>query len=189
MAGFTVVYDACVFYPAPLRDLMVRLAQTRRFRALWTAEIHEEWMLALMRQRPDIERSSLERTVSQINAAVPDSLVTGYEELTEQLTLPDLDDRHVLAAAIISGAQAIVTMNLKDFPDEVLGKYDLFAQHPDDFVLDLIDLDPAVVLSTIKQQRVALRKPPTAAEPFVDTIKRQGLPGVAGFVEENIGLI
>jgi len=102
MANFAVVYDACLFYPAPLRDLMVRLAQTRRFRARWTERIHREWTEALLRARPELDRQRLERTVCLIDQAVPDCLVASYEHLIDELDLPDPDDRHVLAAAIRS---------------------------------------------------------------------------------------
>ena len=156
MANFTVVYDACVFYPAPLRDLMVRLAQTRRFRARWTDQIHREWVNALMRRQPAPDSQRIERTVQLINQAVPDCLVTGYEHLIDELWLPDPDDRHVLAAAIRAGAQAIVTLNLKDFPQRTLDGFEIFARHPDDFVLDLADLEPGVVIAVAKQQRAAL---------------------------------
>ena len=119
MANFTVVYDACLFYPAPLRDLMVRLAQTRRFRARWTERIHQEWVHALLHKQPELDRRQIERTVQLINQAVPDCLITDYEPLIDELELPDPDDRHVLAAAIRAGAQAILTLNLKDFPPAI----------------------------------------------------------------------
>ena len=72
--------------------------------------------------------------------AVPDCLVTGYESLIDGLELPDEGDRHVLAAAIRSQAQAIVTFNLKDFPASILDSHDIEALHPDDFLLGLMDL-------------------------------------------------
>ena len=189
MANFTVVYDACVFYPAPLRDLMVRLAQTRRFRARWTDQIHREWVDALMRRQPAPDLQRIERTVQLINQAVPDCLVTGYEHLIDELWLPDPDDRHVLAAAIRAGAQAVVTRNLKDFPQRALDGFEIFARHPDDFVLDLADLEPGVVIAVAKQQRAALTHPPLTVEAFVDCLRRQGLVGVAAFLEDEIGLI
>jgi hypothetical protein len=77
-----------------------------------------------------------------MDRAALDALVVGYENLIPKLTLPDENDRHVLAAAIRGKAQVIVTMNLKDFPAEVLQKYDMEAQHPDEFILRLIDLAP-----------------------------------------------
>src|ERR1051326_3804740 len=95
-----VVYDSCVLYPAPLRDLLIRLAQTGLYRARWTDTIHEEWIKNLLEARPDLPRAQLERTRQLMNAAVRDCLITDYEERIDSLTLPDPDDRHVLAAAI-----------------------------------------------------------------------------------------
>jgi predicted nucleic acid-binding protein len=189
LANFTVVYDACVFYPAPLRDLLIRLAQTRRFRARWTKQIHAEWTRNLLANRTDLTVQQLDWTVTQINNAVPDCLITGYEHIIGQLNLPDPNDRHVLAAAIRADAAAIVTLNLKDFPEEVLGELGIFAIHPDDFILDLADLEPQVLERVAKEQRAALRNPPLTAEIFVATIRRQGLPGVANFLEERLDLI
>ncbi|WP_295400125.1 PIN domain-containing protein [uncultured Thiocystis sp.] len=189
MANFTVVYDACLFYPAPLRDLMIRLAQTRRFRAHWTEAIQREWLIALLRNRPELDEIKLSRTMTLMNQAVPDCLITGYEYLTEQLSLPDPNDRHVLAAAIRCGAQAIVTMNVKDFPAETLASFEIFARHPDDFILDLADLEPAVVTTAAKRQRAALKDPPLSPDEFVSKLRRQGLPGVAAFLQHEIALI
>ena len=114
---YTVIFDACVLYPAPLRDILLRLATTGLFTAKWTDQIHDEWIRNAVKKRPEL-KDKLPRTRELMNRAVPDSLVTGYEFLIESLELPDSNDRHVLAAAIRSGAQAIVTFNLKDFPEK-----------------------------------------------------------------------
>ena len=103
---FTVVYDACVLYPAPLRDLLMRLALTDLYRARWSDQIYQEWMTAVLRNRPDLSREQLERTRSLMNAHVRDALVNGHQPLIPALELPDPDDRHVLAAAIKCGADA-----------------------------------------------------------------------------------
>src|SRR6185295_3578619 len=100
MANFTVVYDACVLYPAPLRDLLMRLALTDLFRARWSDDIHEEWITNLLANRPDLTREQLERTRTLMNAHVRDCIVQGYRDLIDGLDLPDPNDRHVLAAAI-----------------------------------------------------------------------------------------
>jgi PIN domain len=189
VASFTVIYDACIFYPAPLRDLMIRLAMTRRFRAQWTDQIHDEWVNALLKNEPLRKHATLMRTVERINKAVPDCLVTGYGHLVDDLELPDANDRHVLAAAIRSGAAAIVTMNLRDFPAEVLSQFEIFAIHPDNFILDLADLEPEIVLTAAKEQRANLNNPAFSAEEFVERIRRQGLLGVAELLEKDIGLI
>ena len=98
--NIAVVYDACVLYPAPLRDLLVQLATTRIFRAKWTDLIHDEWTRNLLIKRPDLNAEKLARLRILMNDNVPDSLVTDFEHLIPFLELPDLDDRHVLAAAI-----------------------------------------------------------------------------------------
>jgi len=106
-----------------LRDLLVRLAMTGMFRAKWTDAIHDEWTRNLLENRPDLKPEQLNRTRKLMNTHVQDSLVTGYESLIPGLKLPDQDDRHVLAAAIRSGADVIVTFNLSDFPASALEPY------------------------------------------------------------------
>jgi hypothetical protein len=110
-----------------------------------------------------------------MNEAVRDCLVSGYEELIESLTLPDPDDRHVLAAAIRAGAQLIVTYNLKDFPGETLVRYDIEALHPDDFLVSLFDLAPGPVCAAVKRQREGRHNPAKTAEELLATLERQGL--------------
>jgi predicted nucleic acid-binding protein len=130
MANPIVILDACVLYPAPLRDLLLWLALSGIYRPRWTEMIHEEWMRSLLKERPDLARDRLERTRKLMDKAVPDSLVSGYEGLIGGLSLPDPDDRHVLAAAIHGGAEIIVTFNLADFPPDTLGHYTRISKSP-----------------------------------------------------------
>lgn len=157
---FTVVYDACVLYPAPLRDLLIRLATTGLFRAKWTDAILDECFEAILRNRPELTKDALGRTRDLMVRAVRDCMVTGHEKLIDDIELPDPDDRHVLAAAVRAGAQVVVTQNLADFPAAVLEAYDIEAQHPDDFVVNVIDLDQRAVWRVVEQQTAALRNPP-----------------------------
>jgi len=175
-ATFTAVYDACVFYPAPLRDLLLRLATTGLFRARWSAQIHDEWMRSVLTDRPDLDAGKLQRTRELADAHVPDCLIEGHEQLIPSLVLPDPDDRHVLAAAVRCGAEVIVTFNLKDFPATALGPLGIEAQHPDDFVSHLFDLDQAAVVRCVRDQRAALKNPPQSAGELLDTLLQQGLP-------------
>jgi cytosine/adenosine deaminase-related metal-dependent hydrolase len=176
---FTVVYDACVLYPAPLRDLLMRLALTDLFRARWSDLIHDEWIRSVLAQRPDLSAQLLERTRQLMNSHVRDALVSGFEHLIPAVALPDPDDRHVVAAAIHSGASLIVTFNLKDFPPEVLQRYNLVAQHPDDFIFDLFDLHPARVCEAAASHRRSLRSPPKGVDEYLDTLLRTGLTQTA----------
>ncbi len=98
----------------------MELAAAKLFRAKWSDAVHDEWMRNLLENRTDLTRERLERTKTLMNKAVPDANVSGYEDLIEGLRLPDPDDRHVLAAAIASECDAIVTFNQKDFPGDYL---------------------------------------------------------------------
>ncbi|MDR1854157.1 MAG: PIN domain-containing protein [Azoarcus sp.] len=170
-----VVFDACVLYPAPLRDFLMWLGLSGRFRPYWTTRIHEEWKRSLLRNRPDLTSDRLDRTSELMDRAIPDALVTGYESVIADLSLPDADDRHVLAAAIHCSASVIVTFNVKDFPPEVLAPYGIAAQHPDDFVSELFDLDRAAVIEAAHRQRQQLGKPQVEVERFLEILRKQGM--------------
>ena len=175
MNRFTVVYDACVLYPAPLRDLLMRLALTDLYRARWSDQIHEEWINAVLRNRPDLSRAQLERTRSLMNAHVRDALVDGHQPLIPSLELPDPDDRHVLAVAIKCGADLIITFNLDDFPEPALAGYGIGACHPDLFLVDQLNLDVERVYMAMRQHRASLRNPPKTVEEYLVTLEEQGL--------------
>lgn len=188
-SNFTAVYDACVLYPAPLRDLLMRLALTGLYRARWTARIHEEWIAAVLRRRGDLSRDTLERTRQLMDEAVPDCLVVGYEGLEAGLRLPDPDDRHVVAAAILSHAGTIVTYNLRDFPDEVLAPLGITVQHPDQFVEHLFDLNPSAVITAVRDQRASLRNPPKSVEALLDSYLQQGLATSVALLRQSAELL
>jgi predicted nucleic acid-binding protein len=171
----TVVYDACVLYPNHLRDVLMQLAVTGLFRARWTEQIHDEWMRNLLRNRSDINPDKLQRLRWAMDRAVPDCLVTGFEVIVPDLSLPDADDRHVLAAAIVAKASVIVTVNLKDFPVDVLSSYGIKAQHPDGFIAELIDREPRRVRVAIQAVQGRLKNPPVSFEDYMDVLMQQGL--------------
>jgi len=174
-AATVVLYDACVLYPAPLRDLLVWLGLSGRFRARWSGAIHEEWKRNLLRNRPDLGRARLDRTSDLMDKAIPDCLVEGYEGLMADLHLPDPDDRHVLAAAIHGEASVIVTFNLRDFPREALAPFGIAALHPDDFILQLLERDATAVISTAQRQRAQLASPPSDTDQYLEILRKQGL--------------
>lgn len=170
------LFDACVLYPVPLRDLLMWLALTDLFQARWTAEIHDEWMRNVLADRPDILPASLKRCRELMDEHVPDCLVSGYEPLIPTLSLPDPEDRHVLAAAIHGGAGVIVTFNLGDFPAAALGPYNIEAIHPDEFVVRLFDESAEAVLDAVRRQRTALKRPPKTAAEYLATLDQCRLP-------------
>lgn len=148
------------------------------FRARWSDMVHEEWMAAVLLNRPDMTRQQLERTRDLMNLHAEDCLVTGFEDLIEGLELPDPDDRHVLAAAIRSGASVIVTQNLKDFPQDRLDAYGIEAQHPDTFIVHVFDLNPGGVVGAAQNHRASLKKPPKSVEDYLNTLEVHGLTRV-----------
>jgi len=185
----TAVYDANILYPAPLRDLFLRLGQVGLVRPRWTEMIHDEWIRNLLRDNPQLSPERLARTRSLMNEALRDCLVTGYEELIDCLTLPDPDDRHVLAAAIRARAELIVTYNLTDFPAKTLARYDIKAQHPDDFLVSLLDVAPDAVCAAVKRQRQSLRNPPKTAEELLATFQSQGLTQAVAQLRQFIQML
>lgn len=184
MSNFTAVYDACVLYPAPLRDLLMELALTDLFRARWSEEIHKEWIRNVLKNRPDLEENQLLRTRSFMDANVRDALVTGFESLIPSLKLPDPNDRHVLAAAIRCQSDVIVTFNLKDFPSDYLSSFDVEAQHPDEFILYLLDLYPVQVCRAVEKVRQRLRNPSMDCDRYLQNLLKQGLPQTVSFMKE-----
>ena len=185
----TAVYDANILYPAPLRDLFIRIAQAGPVRDWWTETIHDEWIRNVLKDNPRLSAERLARTRTLMNDAVRDCLVTGYEDLIESLSLPDPDDRHVLAAAIRASAGVIVTYNLTDFPAATLARFDIEAQHPDDFLADLLDQAPGVVCAAVKRQRESLQNPPKTVEELLATLENQGLTQAVARLRQFIALL
>lgn len=151
------------------------LGLSGQFRARWSVQIHDEWKRNVLKNRPDLTIEQLDRTSALMDQAIPGGVVTGYESLIPSLDLPDADDCHVLAAAIRCNAAVIVTFNEKDFPLELLKPYGIEAQHPDVFVENLFDLDPAAVVAAAQRQRAQLKNPSMSVERYLDVLLRQGL--------------
>ena len=157
----------------------MQLALSDLYRAHWTSDIHDEWIRNVLANRPDLTPVQLQRTRELMDTGARDCLVENYRDLIPSLDLPDPNDRHVLAAAIVANADVIVTYNLKDFPHENLEKYGIEAQHPDEFIAHLIDLESSEVYSAVSAVRARLRNPPMSATEYVDTIEQQQLPHTA----------
>jgi len=184
--AFVALYDANVLYPGSLRDLLVRLGQSGLFQAKWTEQILDETFEAIARDQPELE-GKLTRTRRLMNEAIADVMVTGYEPLIPSLDLPDPDDRHVLAAAIVCNAQIIVTANLRHFPDAGLERFNIEAQSPDEFVINLIELAPALVVNIMKDQALALTRPKTTFEELLERLRGAGLPRATAAIRQQLG--
>ncbi|WP_218820827.1 MULTISPECIES: PIN domain-containing protein [Paracoccaceae] len=147
--------------------------------ARWTDDIHAEWIRNLAANSMDTPISRFEATRDRMKAVLPDADVVGYETLIPGLSLPDLDDRHVLAAAIVGKASVIVTWNLKDFPAAALRPHGITCVSPDEFLIRLHALAPEALIASIRRARQNLRKTIPSAEEFLAAIERQGLMGLS----------
>lgn len=188
-ARYTAVLDACVLYPAPVRDVFLSLADRGLYHARWSADIEDEWVRNLLSNRPDLTQQQLRYTVERMAAAIPDSLIEGYQRFIATVELPDPDDRHVVAAALIGHADAIVTLNLKDFPRSALKPMGLEAQHPDDFIVNQLHLNLLEALKAIKAMRQRLQHPPQSVAQLLATLQRCGLPQTVSFLAEYAELL
>lgn len=180
-----VLLDACVLYPAPVRDLFLSVAAEGLFNPVWSPEIQNEWINNLLTNRPDLKREQLIATTKAMNNAFPQANTLHYKHQINQLTLPDENDRHVLAAAIKAGAQQIITFNLKDFPPRTLGAYNLTAMHPDDFLCDLFDANPDLICEAFKKMVNRLKNPPVSVDHVLNIMQRLTLTQIAQQLKES----
>ena len=185
MLGKVILLDASVLYSAPLRDLLMRVAVAGLMRLKWSDAIQEEWINALLRQRPDLSRTRLERTRGFMDRAVPDARVQDYatEEAALAGKLPDPGDAHVVAAAIAAEAEVIVTFNLKHFPPGPLAARGLRALHPDPFLCALLEAAPKQMAEAMREHRLSMISPPKTVQDYLDTLVAQKL---SSFVESII---
>lgn len=183
ISTFTAFIDANVFYGARLRSLVLFVAQTKLFRARWSEQVHDEWVRNLIKNRPELKPEDLLRTRALMNKAVPDCVVEGYESLINGVELPDLDDRHIVAAAIMTRANVIVTFNQRDFPDEALEKFRLHTKHPDDFLMDAFNLDAFMFIEAVRRDFLHYKQPPLEFDAYIESLVKAGVPNLAHAME------
>lgn len=170
--SFPVFLDTCVLYPATLTDTLLRIAEQGVIRPYWSRDVLQELHRNLA-QRIGEDRAV--RRIQAMETAFNEAAVSGYEDLIDSMTC-DPKDRHVLAAAVASGSQVIVTFNLKDFPVEALSGHDIDAVNPDDFLLDQLDLYPGAVMAALAAQISATTRPHLTPLMLLDALGRCGVP-------------
>lgn len=186
MALYTAFLDSCVLVPICVADTLLRLAERDLYRPVWSNAVTGEVVDAVIHVHPGIDRPSLQRRIDDMNTYFPDACVTGWESIEAALVLPDPDDRHVLAAAIRGRADAIVTANLDDFPAEALDPFGIVAVHPDEFLLDQLDLAPKQVIIAIQEQAGNTRNPALSPTDLIARLARAGVPEFADVVGRMI---
>ncbi len=130
--------DACAIYSTTSRQLLLYFATANMYKPFWNAEIHREWVSSIAARNKEMSRDALESISEAMNTDFPDANISGLSKLIKGLTLPDVNDRHVLATAIVSESDSVVTWNLKDFPKTYLKRFGITAISPDEFMLRMV---------------------------------------------------
>lgn len=177
---FTCVLDTNVIYPIEIRDLLFWFASYDLFTPKWSKQIFSEWESVM--QRKGIEEDEIEKRISMAQRAFPDALVENYESLIDSLELPDENDRHVLAAAIKTNANVIVTNNIIDFPEEYLSRFGLTAKTADDFLTDTIDLNNELAVEAFRALVLNRTNPNLDEYEVLDRLRANGLGDTANYL-------
>jgi predicted nucleic acid-binding protein len=173
--SFAAVLDACVLYPFSLADTLMRLAERELFDLFWSDRILAELEKNLAEERVTPEQARYR--VDMMRQAFPEALVEddAISRLEPAMTNQE-KDRHVLAAAVNSPAEVVVTFNLKDFPEAACAPHDIEAVHPDEFLLSLLDIDERTVRDVIEAQAAALTRPRVSVDELLDMLEAAGVP-------------
>lgn len=189
-ARYTALLDACVLYSAAMTDALMSLATAGLFAAKWSRAIEIEWISALEKNRPDLQ-GKLSSRRDLMREVIPDWEVpdAAWQAIEVSVTLPDANDRHVIAAALAGHVDSIVTVNVRDFPATELAAIGLEVIHPDTFIVAQWDLDPLVAAAAFKRMRARWKKPQASALDFASALERNGLPMTAHRLREASELI
>lgn len=181
---FKCVLDTNVIYPLWIRDLLLWFAYYELYTPKWSHNIASEWIAVMTRK--GISKEEAHKRANVINKAFPDALVKNYEPLIDTLSLPDMDDRHVLAAAIKTNADLIITNNLKDFPQKYLNEFGLKSKCPDDFFTDIIDLNPDIAVQAFRKLVLNKKRPPYDEYDVLEIFRNNNLKDTANYLHALI---
>lgn len=167
---FAAVLDASVLYPLPLRDTLLRIAETELYDAYWSERILDEVVRNLVADKRSSQQQA-RHLIDAMNAAFDGAAIprTAVDRLEPSMT-NEPKDRHVLAAAVASDAQVVVTLNLKDFPPESCEPFAVEPLHPDVFLMDLHGLNERAVYEAVVRQAATLRRPPMHLDELLDRL-------------------
>ncbi|OQD44130.1 nuclease [Croceivirga radicis] len=181
---FICVLDTNVIYPIEIRDLLFWFAHYDLYTPKWSEHIFDEW--ADVMKRKGVSEEEISKRMSKANLAFPDAFVPNYSGLISGLELSDPNDCHVLAAAIKTNANVIVTNNIKDFPKEYLSSFGLSAKTADDFLTDIIDLNPEEAVKAFKEMVLYRRNPDLDEFEVLDILRNRGLKDTADFLHSQL---
>ena len=177
---FIVVLDTNVVYPVIIRDILLWFAHYDLYTPKWSEHIFDEWKKVM--KEKGVSEEEANKRINKVNSAFPDALVQNYKVLIDHLKLPDEDDRHVLAAAIRTNANLIVTNNIKDFPESYLQLFSLSAKTADDFLTDIIDLNQEQAIAAFKEMVLNKKNPKQDEFEILNQLRNAGLRDTANYL-------
>ncbi|MGX1808123.1 PIN domain-containing protein [Nocardia sp. NPDC055321] len=182
-----IFLDTCVLYPSHLRDTILRLAEADLIQPLWSADVIAELRknLALRHRGDDSTATKVDQLIATLCKFFPEAMVEGYDDLVDRMENHP-KDRHVLAAALQGGADVLLTFNLKDFRVRPIGDGFPELMHPDDFLLDMLDLTPGQVIRLLHRQVAEHRRPPKNVQGLLDVLERSGVIEFAAEVRRRL---
>lgn len=186
---YPALLDANVLHPAFVRGALLWFADQRLFQPHWSAEILSEWRRSVMRRFKEVDEGKLLTKQQEMNDFFPDAEITGYEQFTPCVNLPDEGDNHVLAAAVVGRCAGIVTCNTKHFPAAVTQPLGIEVIHPDDYIVNIIDLHPSRALTACKDHRAAMAVSKPTQEEFLERYLQAGLVQAHQRLSRNINLL
>lgn len=175
--------DANVLYSAGCRDLLIEASLEGLCRCLWSLEVMAEFKAALLRTRPDLKPSQIQRLFDLLASACPDAMQRPRS--ADLIALPPMDDpadAHVLLGAYESSAEIVITFNLRHFPRRLLGRFGLLAMTPDQWLCSMAKPAPAVMIEITERCRSRLVRPPLSRADHLAALRRSGLPCFAAFL-------
>ena len=176
------VLDACVLYPTVLREILQGAGEAGLYQPVFSDRILREWVLATAKLGPEAPVIA-QGEAATLRAAFPRALVREHPEIEVRLLLPDPNDRHVLATAIASGADAIVTFNAQDFPGHALTSEGITRRDPDGFLWELQSRHPetmARIIEAVRAKAEAISGQPMALKGLLKRAKLYRLAKALG---------
>ena len=183
--AFPVFFDSCALFGGTLNDTLLRLGELGAYRLMWSEDILQELERNLAER---VSEPAAARRVGGMRAAFPDAAVVDYSDLVDSMNCHP-KDRHVLAAAVRGRAEVLVTFNLKDFPPAAIRGHAITVLHPDDFLLDQLDLHPALVRTALSSQVADAQRPPLTVPRLLGILSRSGVPRFAAEAQRHDFLV
>jgi PIN domain len=172
---FAALLDTSVLWPSLQRDFLLSLAVEGLYRPLWSTAIldelryHEAQKLVGRGHDPALAVQRARRLVDRMSTAFDDAVVVDWESLEGMFGLPDVNDEHVVAAALVGAADVIVTSNLKDFPPQQIPR-PLMVISPAQFAAETVAVSPYVAYRAVMGMASRFVRPSSSVDEILDRL-------------------